>query len=191
MAKDRLEDEGFQVVGGFLSPVNDAYSKPGLIAHRHRSAMCRLGVQSSPWLQVDDWEAQQAAWSTTAEVLGSFRDRLARAGHGRLEVMLVSGADLVRSFAVPGLWLAADQHRILGEHGLVVVERAGTDLSEDILHSPVLWQHRRRLWLVKQHVSNDVSSSKVRLLVARGLSVAYLLPDSVIAYIHQEGLYKA
>ena len=40
-----------------------------------------------------------------------------------------------------------------------------------------------------QLIQNDVSSTKVRLFLRRGLSVRYLLPLQVVDYIEQNGLY--
>lgn len=80
MARDELSDHGFEVIGGYLSPVSDHYAKPGLIASEHRVAMCRAALHDSDWLQVDDWEAMQSEWLITAAVLTSFKNRLALAG---------------------------------------------------------------------------------------------------------------
>lgn len=38
-------------------------------------------------------------------------------------------------------------------------------------------------------IHNDVSSTKVRLFLRRGLSVRYLIPAGVVDYILQNGLY--
>ena len=61
VCRDELRKRGVEVVGGYLSPVNDRYSKQGLGAASaaHRVAMCELAVQSSDWIMVDDWEARQ------------------------------------------------------------------------------------------------------------------------------------
>lgn len=48
---------GYDVWGGYMSPVNDGYKKPGLAPGPHRLAMCRLAAQSSDIIMVDDWEA--------------------------------------------------------------------------------------------------------------------------------------
>ena len=36
----------------------------------------------------------------------------------------------------------------------------------------------------------QVSSTKIRTAVRRGTSVRYLVPDSVLEYVEQEGLYR-
>lgn len=104
--------------------------------------------------------------------------------------MLVSGADLVHSFSVPDLWLPEDQRLIASDFGMAVLERTGTDLSAYIFENPILWECRHSIYLIKQHCQNDISSTKVRLLVSRGLSIRYLVPDSVIEYIQQHDLYR-
>jgi len=43
--------------------------------------------------------------------------------------------------------------------------------------------------VVKQLIYNDISSTKVRLFVKRGMSIKYLLPNSVIQYIYDHKLY--
>jgi nicotinamide mononucleotide adenylyltransferase len=48
---------------------------------------------------------------------------------------------------------------------------------------------RDNIHLISQLIQNDVSSTKVRLFLRRGLSVRYLLPLSVVEYIEQNGLY--
>lgn len=44
--------------------------------------------------------------------------------------------------------------------------------------------------MIKQLIYNDISSTKVRLFVRRGMSIKYLLPNSVIQYIHEHKLYR-
>jgi nicotinamide mononucleotide adenylyltransferase len=49
------------------------------------------------------------------------------------------------------------------------------------------WRHN--IFLMPQLIQNDVSSTKVRLFIRRGLSVRYLLPAPVIDYIEEHSLY--
>ena len=48
---------------------------------------------------------------------------------------------------------------------------------------------RGNIHLIHQLIQNDVSSTKVRLFLRRGLSVHYLLPAQVVQYIEEHGLY--
>src|SRR5271170_1015225 len=54
MAADAVnESTNYEIMGGFFSPVSDAYLKPGLVAGRHRVRMCELACErTSNWLMV-------------------------------------------------------------------------------------------------------------------------------------------
>ena len=67
--------------GGYLSPVHDGYGKPELLPSATRLQLLRASLQSSDWLMVDDWEANQAHYSRTVPVLKSIQGRLLRAMH--------------------------------------------------------------------------------------------------------------
>jgi hypothetical protein len=56
-ARDKLEKEmGYEVIGGYMSPVHPAYGKTGLVSGEHRYNMCKRAVASSDWIDVDPWE---------------------------------------------------------------------------------------------------------------------------------------
>ena len=44
--------EGYDVLGAYMSPVHDAYAKKGLAPVAHRIAMCQLAAQTSPLIMV-------------------------------------------------------------------------------------------------------------------------------------------
>ena len=48
---------------------------------------------------------------------------------------------------------------------------------------------RNNIHLIPQLIQNDISSTKVRLFLRRGLSVRYLLPAAVVDYIEENNLY--
>ncbi|CAH2059065.1 unnamed protein product, partial [Iphiclides podalirius] len=114
-----------------------------------------------------------------------------RGGGGGVTVRLLCGADLLESFATPGLWADEDLETIVGKHGLVVVTRAGCDPGRFIYESDMLYKHRRNVMMVTNYVTNEVSSTVLRRLVRRGESAKYLTEDAVLAYIRQNGLYGA
>lgn len=79
---------------------------------------------------------------------------------------------------------------ILGQHGLVVITRSGSNPEQFIFDSDLLSRYRRNIHIVTNWVANDVSSTLARRLIGRGLSVKYLLDDSVIDYTTKHSLYK-
>ncbi|KAM3959845.1 nicotinamide mononucleotide adenylyltransferase isoform 1-T1 [Aphomia sociella] len=109
--------------------------------------------------------------------------------HDRVTVKLLCGADLLESFATPGLWSEEDLEMIVGRHGLVVVSRAGSDPGRFIYESDMLYKHRNNVTLVTNYIANEVSSTVIRRLVRRGESAKYLTDDAVLAYVRAQRLY--
>jgi len=197
MARDFIKQQtSFEVVGGYLSPVNDDYKKPGLLSANHRINMCSLATElTSNWLMVDHWESHQTRYQPTAVVLDHFDHQINQVLGGietnngdrkRVRVMLLAGSDLINTMSEPGVWSPSDLDRILGRYGTFIIERAGSDVEQAV---EALAQWRHNIFVVRQTIQNDVSSTKVRLFLKRGMSVRYLLPNPVVDYIESNGLY--
>lgn len=200
MALDAItEQTRFEVVGGYYSPVSSNYEKQGLASAHHRVRMCELACErTSSWLMVDAWESLQPKYTRTALVLDHFNEeinikrggvRTANGGKRGVKIMLLAGGDLIESMGEPDVWAAGDLHHILGKYGCLIVERTGSDVRSFLLSHDIMYEHRRNVLVIKQLIYNDISSTKVRLFVRRGMSVQYLLPNSVIRYIQQHKLY--
>ena len=143
---------------------------------------------------VDPWEAVQS-YQRTAVVLDHFDHEIntklggVRTQDGaqrRVRIMLLAGSDLIATMSEPGVWSEPDLDHILGRYGALIVERAGADMDQAV---DALARWRANIHLIPQLVQNDVSSTKVRLFLRRGLSVRYLLPAPVVEYIEERGLY--
>jgi nicotinamide mononucleotide adenylyltransferase len=87
----------------------------------------------------------------------------------------------------PGVWSPRDLERILGNFGAFVLERAGTDLDEALSS---LKQWKDSIYCIPQVITNEISSTKIRLLIRRQMSIDYLIPQEVIEYIAEVGLYQ-
>jgi nicotinamide mononucleotide adenylyltransferase len=212
-AADYCEFEtDYEVVGGFFSPVGDAYKKAGLAPAHHRINMTRIAVRdSSTWIGVDPWEPLHKEYLPTVKVLDHFNHELndvmggIETGSGekkRIHVALLAGADLIQTMSTPGLWAPEDLDRILGHYGAFILERSGTDIGtflgsyhprqmltciDDALLT--LQQYRDNIRVIPQLIQNDVSSTKIRLFRKRGKSIRYYIPDQVVDYIYEHGLY--
>lgn len=198
MAADYVKfSTDFEMIGGYLSPVSDAYRKAGLASAEDRIAMCQLAVdQTSDWLMVDTWEPLQKEYQPTAVVLDHIDYEIntvrqgVEAGDGTrkpVRVALLAGADLVHTMSTPGVWSEKDLDHILGKYGSFIVERSGTDIDE-ALASLQPWKDN--IYVIQQLIQNDVSSTKIRLFLRREMSVRYLIPVPVIHYIEQHHLYE-
>jgi len=211
MARDdaRLHSQ-FEVVGGYLSLVNDAYKKPGLATSVHRYNMCRLACdKTSDWLMVDPFEARAEEYVPTAPVLDHFDEELNKkrqgvpiinengqeVGRKNVRIILLAGSDLIQTMSEPGVWAEEDLHHILGRYGCYIIERAESEIDQSIFSSSSVHSrsplalYRDNIYMVPQLVRNDVSSTKVRLFVRKGMSIEYLLPGCVSKYIRRHALY--
>ncbi|XP_068600439.1 nicotinamide/nicotinic acid mononucleotide adenylyltransferase 1 [Brachionichthys hirsutus] len=220
LARDHLEDTGqYTVVKGIISPVGDGYKKKGLIEASHRLEMARLASENSDWVTVDSWETLQPEWVETVKVLRHHYDelvaaecnsddvdtvlcakkrriedqaneRLSHHKRGSLRVMMLCGADVLESFAIPNLWKQEDIAEIVGSYGMVCITRDGSDSHKFINKSDTMWKYRRNIHVVNEWVTNDISATHVRRALRRGRSVKYLVPDVVIHYIREHNLYS-
>lgn len=207
MAADYVkENTEYEVIGGFLSPVGDAYKKAGLAPAIHRVQMCKLAADyDSPhclpgsrtsWIAVDPWEALHTEYQPTAIVLDHFDQELNKNGgidNGqgdkiKIHISLLAGADLIQTMSSPGVWSTDDLEHILGNFGVFIIERADIDVDEAII---ALDRWKSNIHVVHQLISNDISSTKIRMQVKRDMSVRYLISDRVIEYINEHGLYRS
>ncbi|XP_077413857.1 nicotinamide/nicotinic acid mononucleotide adenylyltransferase 3 isoform X1 [Vanacampus margaritifer] len=206
LARDHMHSTGqYQVVGGIVSPVSDSYGKQGLALAKHRIAMAKMALQSSNWVKVDEWESQQSDWTETVvtmryhygRILNEYEQRMHEDSSGNSshsqsippQLKLLCGADFLETFKIPGLWRDDHMEEVVGRFGLVCVSRGGLQPEQTVHESDTLWRHRHNIFQVKEWVRNEISATEVRRALRRGLSIKYLIPDSVIEYIEEHKLY--
>lgn len=158
--------------------------------------MCQLAIdKASNWLMVDTWEAEKKEYQPTAKVLDHFEHEInvvrngIDAGNGKrsqVRIALLAGADLIQTMSTPGVWSEKDLEHILGRYGSFIIERTGTDIDEALAS---LQPYRDNIHVIQQLIQNDVSSTKIRLFLRRGMSVQYLIPAPVVEYIEQNHLF--
>lgn len=155
-----------------------------------RCAMVKLALQTSNWIRLSDWEVHQPQWVRTQAVLQyhqNFMNNFINSPGGDKEqygilpgwlpqglrdrgdpvrLKLLCGADLLESFAVPGLWANEDVSRnracvekykhyfiniyilltqieeIVSHYGLVVISRCGSNPDKFIFESDILTKYR-------------------------------------------------
>jgi len=78
---------------------------------------------------------------------------------------------------------------ICRDYGIVCISRGGKDIAKLIFENDILFENKRNIIVVDELVPNDISSTRIRQNLARGLSVKYLTPDTVIDYIRKHKLY--
>ncbi|KAF8099084.1 hypothetical protein N665_0251s0009 [Sinapis alba] len=193
LARDALHSEGFLVLGGYMSPVNDAYKKKGLLPAEHRLEMCNLACKSSDFIMVDPWEASQDSYQRSLMVLSRVKTFLTTTNRlvpeETLKVMLLCGSDLLQSFCTPGVWIPEQVKAICKDYGIACIRREGQDVESMIVGDRILNETRDNIRIVNNFVPNQISSGRLRHCISRGLSVKYLTEDGVIDYIKQHQLY--
>ncbi|XP_052289276.1 nicotinamide/nicotinic acid mononucleotide adenylyltransferase isoform X3 [Citrus sinensis] len=164
LARDALNSEGYCVIGGYMSPVNDAYKKRGLISAEHRINLCNLACKSSDFIMVDPWEANQSSYQRTLTVLSRVKNFLIEAGlisRESLKVMLVCGSDLLESFAIPGFWIPEQVRAICRNFGVICIRREGQDVKKIISDNEILNENKGNINLVEELVPNQISSTRI------------------------------
>lgn len=174
IAKDHFSELGtHEVIGGIVSPVHDAYKKKGLVSQTHRLAMVRLTLESSSWIRTSEWECQQEEWTRTRNTLQyhqNYLNSIIRDLNGvkssnlpgwlpdnvkqlkdPVQIKLLCGADLLESFATPGLWDTEDVSGIIfikARHKSFALLTAGGNLGSawPRRHHPK-WQQPRAVHL--------------------------------------------
>lgn len=199
-AKDALQERGYYVVGGFLSPVHKDYGKKSLAAMHDRVNMCIEASGDSTWIATDPWEAGQGGWELTASVLARFQAELDLLHQEKrlptpARAALLCGADLVESFGAikdngDRVWSLEDQETIVGKCGVVCIARKGTDMEAIVKKNDILQRNRQNLHVVEPALENNVSSTVVRKLLVEGKSLKYAVSDKVIDYISKHSLHK-
>ncbi|KAB1215096.1 Nicotinamide mononucleotide adenylyltransferase [Morella rubra] len=192
LARDALHAEGYSVIGGYMSPVNDAYKKEGLLSSEHRIELCHLACKSSEFIMVDTWEASQSTFQRTLTVLSRVKTILSEGSlvpRESLKVMLVCGSDLLYSFGIPGAWIRDQVRTICSDYGIVCIRREGQDVEKIISDDGILNEYKGNIKVVDEVIPNQISSTRLRDCISRGLSIKYLTADEVIDYIRQHHLY--
>jgi nicotinate-nucleotide adenylyltransferase len=172
LARDHLALDELRVV-----PAGQPWQKQHrvLASPEHRAQMVRLAIDGEPGLVLEDAELRHAGPNYTVETLR----RLQAEQPG--EWFLVLGQD---QYAQLHTW--RDWCELLGMATLAVAGRAGDDPMPG---APIAAVPHRLVMLPLPPMA--LSSTDLRTRVARGESIAELVPPAVARYIDQNHLYRS
>ncbi len=184
---ERLQLEQLRLMPSASPPHRDA---PECSAER-RAAMVELAVTGEPRLVCDAREMQRPGKSYTIDSLIELRGELGT----QQGLCMVLGCDAVQDIATWHRW-----QELLDWAHIVIIARPGWQLPRagelaqwlkvHQLESPELLRQRPCGGIVIEELRPlAISSTEIRDLLASGRSARYLMPQSVLDYIHTHTLY--
>jgi len=165
---------------------------PGISAE-HRLAMLEAGIGDTPGLVADDREVRRSGHSYSVDTLASLREEWG----DQARLVMAVGHD-----AFLGLPDWHQRERLLSLAHIVVIDRPdheaplepelaslieGREVAsvEALMAAPA-----GRLLRLRLPSRMAIAATEVRRRLQRGLSVRYLIPESVERYIATHGLYR-
>jgi len=173
-AATQLELERVLLVPAGEAPHKRIEPEPG---KRVRLEMTEQAARDNDLLEASDIEVGREGPSYTHRTL-----ELLAEGRGGDEFWFLMGADVAASIES---W--REPARVLELAGLGVAARAGTVLDDVEAALERLGTGRHEVIRMPEI---GVSSTRVRRRVAQGRPIRYLVPDAVVSYIAERGLYR-
>jgi len=165
-------------------------------ATAHRLAMARLAIAGNPLFTLDERETARPGPGYTIDTLAELRREL---GATR-PICLLLGADAFLDLVTWHRW-----HELFGFAHVVAAHRPGFPLQTWSQRMPLPLAREYEMRHMEQplavHLSPaggivaqpiaalDITATRIRDTLGAGASPRYLLPDSVLDYIHSHGLY--
>jgi len=148
-----------------VSPLKNGHE---LAPARDRWAMLRLALRGNRLFEASDLELRRGGVSYTVDTLRELKRKT------KASLFWILGADAARLLP---RWKSIDEVRTLT--AFIILPRPGDRVppkmpKDHIVKSPLL----------------EISSSEIRERVRKGLSVRYLVPDSVERFLRRKGLYR-
>ena len=188
---EELELEKILLIPGALPP--HKYRKSVTPFH-DRLAMTRMAVKDSFLLEVLDLEGRRKGPSYSVETLREIH----RLYKNNAEIFFIIGMD---AFLEIKTW--KEYKNLFDESNFVVLKRPGFSFEElapftlslevgfsEMNDSNTFRTPSGNLLIYKEATLMDISSTRIREMVAAGRSVRFLLPEPVRTYIIEKGLYR-
>lgn len=184
---ETLEADHVRMIPCHQSPLRD---KP-FATDQHRLEMLQLAIYEQEGLQVDTRELLREGPSYSVETLAELRKAFPDAA-----LCLVVGEDAFASFTKWHDWqgILALAHIIIATRPGYTAEirgEAGQLLKQRLVgEKQALIQQQAGCIYPLAVTALDISATQIRKLILAGKSPRYLLPDAVLNYIQEHGLYQ-
>ena len=162
-------------------PAGQPPHKPGrpITPAHHRVAMVEAAIADNPAFALSRVDLDRPGPHYTVEMLALLQQEYPGA-----ELFFLIGGDSLTGF--PG-W--RDPAGIVRQARLVAMQRSGYELDLEALEQAVPGSRGRLVWLDAPYL--NIAASDLRRRACRGLSLRYLVPPPVEAYIREHRLYEA
>jgi nicotinate-nucleotide adenylyltransferase len=166
----------------FLPAGKPYFKKDRLVSETgHRLEMIKRGIKDNPLFEVSDLELVRTGPTYSVDSIVALKKELG------------DGAEL---YFLIGLDALADIHKwkypaeLIGMCQIVGLTRPGyADLDWSEIEKKIAGASQKIKVIEVSQIG--VSSSDIRMMVQNGISVRYLVPDAVVRYIEEKGLYKS
>jgi nicotinate-nucleotide adenylyltransferase len=152
----------------------------GLLPATIRHEMTVLATAGNPGFLVSEVELGRDGPTYTIDTL-----RLLEQQYPGDALYFIVGADMLLDLPA---WKEAEQ--LLATYHFVAVSRPGWDVAEVSLACGSIYERHRQHLHILEVPGVAISSTQIRQRLQAGRSARYLVPDSVLRYIEQEGLYR-
>ncbi len=150
-----------------------------ILSAEHRIRMVELAIQDNPAFSLSTIETEREGNSYTYETLLQLKEIYPDA-----ELYFICGADILMSIHT---WKEPAQ--IMRDAALVVAPRDFTQKEELEAQKEQLILNYNANVILLDTTDLNVSSSGIREHLAAGRSARYYVPDPVLGYIKEQGLY--
>jgi len=160
-------------------PTGQPWQKPvGVSPAEDRYRMTVIATASNPTFEVSRVEIDHPGPTYTVDTLRRLRAELGEDAR----LFFITGADAVLHILT---W--KDREEVLALAEFIAATRPGYDLERLTEQLPLA---RERLHPMEIPLL-AISSTEIRARVARGAPIQYLVPDGVVEYVVERGLYRS
>lgn len=180
LAQYAMDEEGLDEV--WFVPTGCSYMKEGrkVISPEERYEMTRLAVEENDKMRCLDIETKRKGYTYSYETL----EELGRE-YSEDSFFFIFGADCL--FAIE-TWKYPE--RIFAGAEMIAAVRNGTDAAAMKIKIAELEQKYGARIRLLSFLNLEISSTDIRKRVREGKSIRYLVPDKVLHYIEEKGLYQ-
>ncbi len=182
LAQDAMEQAELDEII-FIPCAVPAHKDPGsLISFEHRFSMLELAIEDNPDFSVSEVENRRNGISYTIDTI-----RYLKQMHPDAEFHFIIGSD-----SLPELQSWMKIYELLEECQFVIMARPGfkaSEMTKERINLRDPWPERLRERVITGH-EIEISSTDVRMRVAEGMSIRYLVPAAVEMYIYEHSLFQ-